>query len=188
MPASVNSSLRSRVRQAQEHQSLGLEDELDFGSDEDLMETIGEIEVAEEDQAAVPDLPDLAQSKSNSGSNRRLKSSKTSSRSLRKEGKNSHNSSSSSLASSTHLLPPLPPVPSGAALDLPTDMFGSVGSVDSRKRGSILGAFKGMRRRKDDQSSKASFMTDSQSMGSTISLSKITSNTCTCCNTSRADL
>lgn len=164
------SSVRSSVRRNGAAQVLGLEDELSFGSDEDLMETIGEIEVPE-----VPPLPELpvdTRSQSN-----RLRMSSKSSASLKSNSSKS-SKRNDSLASTTHLLPPLPPVPMGAStLDLPTDMFGE---RDRPKRGSLMGAFKvkkGLRRWRDDQSSRASFMTET-SQASTMSLHKVTSNAC----------
>lgn len=190
MPSSVRSSQRAAVRRAEvAPQSLGLEDELSFGSDEDLMETIGEIDVppAPSDQ----ELGALKKTQVNASTNslkRPGKSSKPSSLSLR-----SHKSkaNAASLASSTHLLPPLPPVPSSSTLDLPSEMFGDrdgdTGSTGSRKhkRGSLMGTFKsvkGLRKWRDDHSSKSSFFSnDSHSpQTSTLSLSKMGSNTCEC--------
>ncbi|KAL1410141.1 hypothetical protein Q8F55_004144 [Vanrija albida] len=180
MPASLRPSLR---RSAAEVQSLGLEDELSFGSDEDLMETIGEIDVP---GVAAPGLTPvtsrgstLPPPVSSSGSSVHKGRSKTSkpSRSFKpsKDSVRVRKDSQSSLASSTHLLPPLPPVPSGSMLDLPSDMFGD---RNGTKRGSLMGAFKvrGLRKWRDDQSSKMSFVTDTHSQASTLSLSKMNSN------------
>lgn len=188
MPSSVRSGQRAGVRRDIAPQSLGLEEELSFGSDEDLMETIGEIDVPT--VPAVPELGALKKTQVNASTNslkRPSKSSKASTLSLR-----SHKSkvNEASLASTTHLLPPLPPVPSGSTLDLPSEMFGdrdgetgSVGSRKHHKRGSLMGTFKsvkGLRKWRDDHSSKSSFFSsDSHSpQASNLSLSKMGSNTC----------
>lgn len=189
MPSSVRSGQRAAVRRADvAPQSLGLEEELSFGSDEDLMETIGEIDVPT--APSTQELGALKKTQVNASTNslkRPGKSSKASTLSLR-----SHKSkvTEASLASSTHLLPPLPPVPSGSTLDLPSEMFGdrdgetgSVGSRKHHKRGSLMGTFKsvkGLRKWRDDHSNKSSlFSHESNSpQTSTLSLSKMGSNTC----------
>ncbi len=165
-----------------ESTSFGLEDELSFGSDEDLMETIGEIDVPEEPL----DSRSITSASSSNSKNKLPKVSKVPkpSRSFVRSRKESSSTSSSktSLASTTHLLPPLPPVPAGSTLDLPADMFTERENVGS-KRGSIMGVFKskskGLRNKlRDDASTRSSFVSDSQSMGSTLSLSQIRSNAC----------
>ncbi|CAK9783720.1 hypothetical protein CC85DRAFT_288322 [Cutaneotrichosporon oleaginosum] len=176
MPSSRRISAR---RSGVESHSVGLEDELSFGSEEDLMETIGEIQVPEEPL----DSRSIA-SASSSASKPKLPKLSKSTRSFvrsRKESSASTSSSKTSLASTTHLLPPLPPVPSGSTLDLPADMFTERERPSSSKRGSIMGAFKskgmGLRSKwRDDHSNRSSFVTDTHSMGSTLSLSKIGSN------------
>lgn len=160
--------------------SFGLEDELSFGSDEDLMETIGEIEVPQEERpvARSPANATLPPPVSSS-STKPPKATKSSRSFIRSRKESTSGGSRTSLASTTHLLPPLPPVPSGSQLDLPADMY-SERDKTGQKRGSIMGALKvrGLRKWRDDQSSRNSFVTDSQSMSSTLSLSKIGSNTC----------
>ncbi|BEJ13153.1 hypothetical protein CspHIS471_0303270 [Cutaneotrichosporon sp. HIS471] len=172
-PSSRISSRRGGV----EAQSVGLEDELSFGSDEDLIETIGEIHVPDEPH----DSRSIA-SVSSSASNPRLpeaKASRTFGRS--RKDRSGTSTSKASLASTTHLLPPLPPVPAGSTLDLPANMFTEREKPGS-KRGSIMGAFKskskGLRSKfRDDQSStRSSLATDSQSISSNLSLSKFGSN------------
>lgn len=186
MPSSIRSGQRAAVRRAEvAPQSLGLEEELSFGSDEDLMETIGEIDLPAEPPSK--DLAALKTTQMNASTNslkRPGKVSKASTLSLR-----SHKSKTNdaSLSTSTHLLPPLPPVPSGSTLDLPSDMFGNAqdpetASTGSRKhkRGSLMGTFKsvrGLRKWRDDHSGKTSFFSN-ESQTSTLSLSKMGSNTC----------
>lgn len=144
------------------------------------METIGEIEVPPETSTPIPDLPyGTTVAPSVSSTSGKKSKSNMPSRSFMRSRKESSSSSKNSLGSTTHLLPPLPPVPAGSTLDLPADMFAER-DKSGTKRGSIMGSFKvrGLRKWRDDQSSRTSFVTDSQSMGSTLSLSKIGSNTC----------